>query len=74
MKKMLWMVMLVTAIAAGLLAGCSNASTPPAAKDSAAQPQAAMWTCPMHPEVQEAKAGKCPKCNMDLVQQKDAKK
>lgn len=24
------------------------------------------WTCPMHPEVIEAKAGKCPKCGMAL--------
>ena len=26
-----------------------------------------MYTCPMHPEVMQNKAGKCPKCNMDLV-------
>lgn len=26
-----------------------------------------MWTCPMHPEVQEANPGACPKCGMDLV-------
>ena len=32
-----------------------------------AQPAAEVWTCPMHPEVREAKAGKCPKCGMDLV-------
>ena len=24
------------------------------------------WTCPMHPEIAEAKAGKCPKCGMNL--------
>ena len=28
---------------------------------------AEVWTCPMHADVKEAKAGKCPKCNMDLV-------
>ena len=28
------------------------------------------YTCPMHPEVTSAKAGKCPKCGMDLVQKK----
>ncbi len=28
---------------------------------------AEVWTCPMHPEVKEAKAGKCPKCGMNLV-------
>ena len=28
------------------------------------------YTCPMHPEVKSDKPGKCPKCNMDLVQNK----
>ncbi len=26
----------------------------------------ATYTCPMHPEVQQAKPGKCPKCGMNL--------
>lgn len=26
----------------------------------------ASYTCPMHPEVQQAKPGKCPKCGMNL--------
>lgn len=26
-----------------------------------------MYTCPMHPEIQQKKPGKCPKCGMDLV-------
>lgn len=29
-----------------------------------------MYTCPMHPEVLQAKPGKCPKCGMTLVQKK----
>ena len=28
---------------------------------------AAVYTCPMHPEVVGVKGGKCPKCGMDLV-------
>jgi len=28
------------------------------------------YTCPMHPEIQQEKPGKCPKCGMALVQQK----
>ncbi|MEO7463422.1 MAG: DUF6799 domain-containing protein [Ferruginibacter sp.] len=28
---------------------------------------ATSYTCPMHPEVTSDKAGKCPKCEMDLV-------
>lgn len=35
---------------------------------SPAAPVAGTFTCPMHPEVQQATAGKCPKCGMDLVQ------
>ncbi|HEV3249451.1 MAG TPA: heavy metal-binding domain-containing protein [Puia sp.] len=29
-----------------------------------------LYTCPMHPEVITDKAGKCPKCGMDLVKKK----
>ena len=28
---------------------------------------AAVWTCPMHPEVKSDKPGKCPKCGMTLI-------
>ncbi len=26
-----------------------------------------VYTCPMHPEVQQGSPGKCPKCGMELV-------
>ena len=29
-----------------------------------------VYTCPMHPEVQMDKPGKCPKCGMQLVEKK----
>jgi hypothetical protein len=29
----------------------------------------AFYTCPMHPEVREKKAGKCPQCGMSLVKE-----
>jgi P-type Cu+ transporter len=32
----------------------------------------AIYTCPMHPEVQSAEPGKCPKCGMFLVEKTDA--
>ena len=32
------------------------------------------YTCEMHPEVRMDNLGKCPKCNMKLVQSKDADK
>ncbi len=28
------------------------------------------YTCPMHPEVTSEKAGKCPKCGIDLIKKK----
>ena len=40
-------------------------------QDHAASPAvtvAAKYICPMHPDVQQAAPGKCPKCGMDLVQ------
>jgi hypothetical protein len=40
----------------------STSAPKPAAK------AAVIWTCPMHPEVQSDKPGKCPKCGMPLVQ------
>lgn len=35
-------------------------------RDAAAK---AVYSCPMHPEMQSKKRGKCPKCKMDLVRQ-----
>lgn len=31
-----------------------------------------IYTCPMHPEIQQDKPGKCPKCGMNLVLQSEA--
>jgi len=45
----------------------------PQVTSEASQEQAAaakvVYSCPMHPEVQSKKRGKCPKCKMDLVRQ-----
>ncbi|MHB8797825.1 MAG: heavy metal-binding domain-containing protein [Thermoanaerobaculia bacterium] len=30
----------------------------------------AMYTCPMHPEIQQHEPGKCPKCGMNLEKKK----
>ena len=32
--------------------------------------QPVIYTCPMHPEIQSAKPGNCPKCGMKLIKQK----
>lgn len=36
--------------------------------------QTVKYTCPMHPEVVKDKPGKCPKCEMTLVEKKEMKK
>ncbi|MHC4525582.1 MAG: heavy metal-binding domain-containing protein, partial [Planctomycetota bacterium] len=30
-------------------------------------PKEQMWTCSMHPQIQQPKPGKCPICFMDLI-------
>ncbi len=39
-------------------------------KEKQEQVAETVYTCPMHPEVQENEPGKCPKCGMDLVEKK----
>ena len=39
---------------------------------SQAYQEGAVYECPMHPEVQSSKSGKCPKCKMNLVAKKAA--
>ncbi|MCK6480258.1 MAG: efflux RND transporter periplasmic adaptor subunit, partial [Planctomycetes bacterium] len=44
----------------------ASRAVPPVA--SAPAPDAAYWTCTMHPEVVATGPGRCPKCAMDLVE------
>jgi Cu(I)/Ag(I) efflux system membrane fusion protein len=47
----------------------TSAATQPAGEAAATATQAkVVYTCPMHPQVQQDKPGKCPLCGMDLVQ------
>ena len=68
-----WMAVGLAVAMAGCGMGCHMAqhetaptnTVVPAAAGS--QVQEAVYTCPMHSEIREAKAGRCPKCGMDLV-------
>jgi hypothetical protein len=53
-----------------LLTACkgndSESATSAAKVDSTAVKAPAEYTCPMHPEIVQKEAGKCPRCGMDL--------
>ena len=65
-----WMIGAVV-VALMVVAGLTSISCNRGQEDQSGQQggtQAnAVYTCPMHPEIQEAKPGKCPKCGMELV-------
>jgi len=68
MKTNRWLSLALVTMAVSLgtveFMGCS--SDQPAAKNE----KATKYTCPMHPEVVQDKAGDCPKCGMKLVEKK----
>jgi hypothetical protein len=45
----------------------------PAGRPTTQTQSAARYVCPMHPEVVSDKAGKCPKCKMNLVTKEAAR-
>lgn len=40
---------------------------PVATENPSAESRSDVWTCPMHPQVQQSQPGKCPLCGMALV-------
>jgi membrane fusion protein, copper/silver efflux system len=67
MKKVKWILptMLVMALAV-LVLGVTSCTK--SEHEHSGGSAAARYTCPMHPEVVQDKAGKCPKCGMELVE------
>ena len=47
--------------------GRSTAKTPLRDAREADARQKVIWTCSMHPQIQEDEPGKCPLCGMDLI-------
>lgn len=62
---MKFVLMIVALFAISHVNVVAQVSTPTAQEQAAK----AVYSCPMHPEVQSKKRGKCPKCKMDLVKQ-----
>ena len=69
MKKLILIIPAVLAVAALPLFAANTVKT-----HASASPKAQKYTCTMHPEVVRSKAGKCPKCHMELVVKEDVKK
>ena len=61
----------VSAIVFSISACNSEKKSESAGSDSSTiQTAGVSYTCSMHPEVISDKPGKCPKCNMDLIEKK----
>ena len=69
MKNLKLILVVSIALAAGfLIRGYIFPSSPPSGPPvSSLTPQASIWTCSMHPQIQLPKPGKCPICFMDLI-------
>ena len=68
MKKLITLMCLVMfSLGVAAVAQTSPESSPPVTGSPAAQ----KYTCPMHPEVEQDKPGKCPKCGMKLESKKE---
>lgn len=68
MKRSKIIIIILIAFAAGFLirgGKVGKMKAPPAATGQSEQQQ--WWTCAMHPQIRQPKAGKCPICFMDLI-------
>lgn len=73
MKRLIFTTVLILGLAFLASSGvppASNCDGPACTADQEQMKEAAVktvYTCPMHPEIVQDKAGKCPKCGMNLT-------
>jgi Cu(I)/Ag(I) efflux system membrane fusion protein len=69
-KNAPWIALPVVALAAFLLGGRllgGSDTSAPTHSSVAEQSKDAVWTCSMHPQIQQHEPGQCPICGMDLI-------
>jgi Cu(I)/Ag(I) efflux system membrane fusion protein len=67
MKKVSIVIVIIAAFALGYLMRGGGPQTQDHQHVESEAPQAEMWTCSMHPQIQLPKAGQCPLCAMNLI-------
>ncbi len=67
MKKIIIVLLIIVAFALGYLMRGGGPQMQDQKHAAGEAPQAAMWTCSMHPQIQLPKPGQCPICGMDLI-------
>ncbi|MGK0190250.1 MAG: Cu(I)/Ag(I) efflux system membrane fusion protein [Verrucomicrobiales bacterium] len=68
-KALLWIGLIGFGVILGLVIG-GDGSAPGGhdhGESTGAATKATLWTCSMHPQIQQPKPGKCPICAMDLI-------
>ncbi|WP_046756706.1 efflux RND transporter periplasmic adaptor subunit [Kordia jejudonensis] len=65
-KYIIYIVLLLAGIVIGKFA-LSGESTQQHSNSEAITTESTLWTCSMHPQIQQPEAGDCPICGMDLI-------
>ena len=68
MKK--YKIILIAILTIGSFTGYAQDSSARSTGSSGTKSEISKFCCPMHADVVRGNPGKCPKCNMDLVQSK----
>ncbi len=67
--RIAWGILIILAFFLGWFLSSGNHEKPSGIVEhtSTGTGEIALWTCSMHPQIQQPKPGKCPICGMDLI-------